>query len=707
MIFPTRLIASPKSCIAVCIPLCITSWIALSSPAFGDGPKDNLPTQVRPIPPKGIEVDADVLTKLSERCVAIRKAWSELIEKASASPPKNKWQRMKFDANVARLKSLESEILVFPRAVEMAIEFGQFHKPAEPDNASTLLDMADERLKIAADGGGWSEVVGLSEGATQQLIVGGFESKIDGSYQPYAVVVPAGFGKGDSRARRLDLWFHGRGETLSEVNFLTKQQKDAGQYTPNDTFVLHPYGRYSNAFKFAGEIDVLESLGYVQSRLPVDPARVAVRGFSMGGAGCWQMAVHYADMFFAANPGAGFSETPQFLSFFQGEDAASTAPAYQKTLWQLYDCPPWAANLNQCPTVVYSGEIDRQKQAADVMQVALDKVGINMTHIIGPDTAHKIHPLSKVDVENRMAALARSTKPSAPEFIHFRTMTLRYHKMHWIDVQGLGEHWKIAKVDAEIDDDEVEIETENVTRLNLNFAAGEWPEHTSGPIHVLIDGDEIVGPNIGSDRSLEMSLGRVSGQWQRIDDDASLRKRPEMQGPIDDAFMDSFVFVLPSGKSNDPVVQSWVEAESNHSMLHWRKHYRGDIRRVNDTDLSDDQIANSNLVLFGDAQSNQIIAKVLKDLPVTWTDQQIKIGKTSVPSKSHVPILVYPNPLNPDRYIVINSGFTFREYDYLNNARQTPKLPDWALVDVTEGANYVNPGVIKAAGFFNEVWQPK
>ena len=67
--------------------------------------------------------------------------------------------------------------------------------------------------------------------------------------------------------------------------------------------------------------------------------------------------------------------------------------------------------------------------------------------------------------------------------------------------------------------------------------------------------------------------------------------------------------------------------------------------------------------------------------------------------------MIYPNPENPARYVVINSGFTFREYDYLNNARQTSKLPDWALVDVRSGATTRDPGVIKAAGFFDEQWQ--
>jgi hypothetical protein len=72
-----------------------------------------------------------------------------------------------------------------------------------------------------------------------------------------------------------------------------------------------------------------------------------------------------------------------------------------------------------------------------------------------------------------------------------------------------------------------------------------------------------------------------------------------------------------------------------------------------------------------------------------------------------MPILIYPNPLNPDRSILLNSGFTFREYAYLNNARQIPMLPDWAIVSATEGRGPQLPGKILTSGFFDERWQPK
>jgi hypothetical protein len=83
------------------------------------------------------------------------------------------------------------------------------------------------------------------------------------------------------------------------------------------------------------------------------------------------------------------------------------------------------------------------------------------------------------------------------------------------------------------------------------------------------------------------------------------------------------------------------------------------------------------------------------------------MGNRKFSATNHAPILIYPNPLNPERYIVLNSSFTYREYDYLNNARQIPKLPDWAIVDVRTPANSQLPGKIVDASFFGEKWELK
>jgi hypothetical protein len=152
------------------------------------------------------------------------------------------------------------------------------------------------------------------------------------------------------------------------------------------------------------------------------------------------------------------------------------------------------------------------------------------------------------------------------------------------------------------------------------------------------------------------------------------------------------VFVKPTGTSKNPQVQAWVEKELKHAIEHWRSQFRGDARVVEDKALTDEHVKAHNLVCFGDAASNAVIAKMkLPELPRA--------------AETHVPLLIYPNPLNPARYVVLNSGFTFREYDYLNNARQVAKLPDWAVVDVSTPPNSRWPGKIVAAGFFDEHWQ--
>ena len=135
----------------------------------------------------------------------------------------------------------------------------------------------------------------------------------------------------------------------------------------------------------------------------------------MGGAAAWHLAVHYPDKWLAANPGAGFSETPQFLKVFQSEELKPTW--FEQKLWQMYDCPVWARNLRMLPTIAYSGEIDKQKQAADVMADACwnlpEDERFELTHIIAPKTAHKVDPTARVEIERRLAILDKMRSPQS------------------------------------------------------------------------------------------------------------------------------------------------------------------------------------------------------------------------------------------------------------------------------------------------------
>ncbi len=653
--------------------------------AWADGPQDNVPSAVRPVPPVGISIDPQVIRELSQRA-------ADLERRLQAIPNVDEVSR--------------AQVAVIPRAIQITIDTHMFYNEREPALAKHLLDEGERRLAALQDGSRGRDLLGIAaDGNGQpQTVIGGFISKIDQSIQPFGLVIPSDWSTASASPMRLDVWLHGRGEKVSEVAFLHQRLTSAGEFQPAGTIVLHPYGRYCNAFKFAGEIDVLEAIEQVEQLLPIDTARTTIRGFSMGGAGCWQLAVHYPNLWAAANPGAGFSETTEFLRDFQQEEFVPTAA--QRRLLHWYDCPDWTNNLRNVPTVAYSGEIDRQKQAADVMAAAFDERGMQLTHIIGPQTAHKIHPESKPLIEDFLSQAVRDGKPQVPPQVDLTTYSLRYHRLGWLSIEGLQEHWSEARVQGQLRQAAIDLHTQNTSQLRLEFSPGK-PFATGTNLTVRID-EQPLQVRVPDADPWQLWLHRdTAGTWQLGPPAAEgLRKRPGLQGPIDDAFMDSFVFVPPAN-TTDSIVDRWVDTEFQHATSEWRRHFRGDIRQVDSQALTEQHLRDHHVILFGTPQSNPWIAKVMESLPIAWTSTRLQVGATSYDAQNCVPLLIYPNPLNPQRYVVLNSGFTFREYAYLNNARQIPMLPDWAVIDVRDGATSQVPGAVQQAGFFDENWQLK
>ncbi|QDU99249.1 prolyl oligopeptidase family serine peptidase [Lignipirellula cremea] len=652
--------------------------------AWADGPKDNQPDQVRQVPPVGVEVPAADRAALTEGLAQLDKAITSLRRSANK-------------------QVLLPDVEIFARAVRQGLEHREFFSPGDIAKAKTLLQVGSQRAADLAQGKApWTTQTGL--------VVRGYRSRIDNTVQPYGLVVPESYTGAGKDKYRLDLWFHGRGERSSETVFIDERMTKVGRFAPQDTLVLHPYGRYSNAFKFAGEIDVLEALEHARQQYRVDDDRVAVRGFSMGGAGCWQMAVHYPDLFFAANPGAGFSETAEFLKSFQQEELHPTW--YEEKLWRMYDCTGYAVNLFQLPTVAYSGELDRQKQAADIMEAALADLDLRLTHLIGPDTKHAIHPVSAGLIEARLDQLAEAGRARLPLEIRFATYTLKYNRAFWLTVTSLEQHWEQATVTGKLlpEQNTVELALKNISGVKIAIPSGRNPFALDQPVRIKIAGTDqtLVGLRPGTDQSWEAELHHDGRAWRLGPAPVSgLRKQQNLQGPIDDALMDAFTVVRPTGKAQHPLVGKWTEAELEHLVQEWRRQFRGDVVIKRDDEITADDIANRNLILFGDPSSNKVLASLIDKLPIQWNAEQIVAGDQKFDAAHHAPVMIYPNPANPERYVVLNSGFTYREFAYLNNARQVPKLPDWAIVDLRTPADSLWPGRIVDADFFDEKWRIK
>ncbi|TWU57070.1 Prolyl oligopeptidase family protein [Rubripirellula tenax] len=644
------------------------------------------------LPPTGIEIDAAVAQKLKTRVADLD------LEIAS----------QKSDATDASDWTPDVEVLV--RAVRLALQQNLFFKESEVKDASRLLDEAERRLKAAKSGDRGLKLLGWNGKASKEptLLVGGFTSDIDDSVQPYGLVVPATFSENFSGGRgphRLDVWLHGRGDTKTEIPFLKERMTKVGEYAPAGTFVLHPFGRHCVAFKFAGETDVYEAIDHVAELVSVDRDRVAMRGFSMGGAGVWHMAVHDPTRWFAANPGAGFVDTIVYQGWTEKSPVEWTPTRTKLLNW--YDVLPWVTNLRNTSLVAYSGEVDKQREAAERVTAAAKAAGIEYEHIIGKDMGHKIDPPSAKKIDGLLQRLAKSDPPSPRRKIDFVTYHLRYHQADWLSVEGLAEQFSPGRVGAElVDDHSVKITTDGVTRLRLNFAKSGWPGDAV-PVRVDIDGQSVEAVDGGKAKGLQCELYR-DGDWKLERDFAkTLRKRPGVQGPIDDAFCGRFVFVSPSRPAVHGNVQRWIDREMAYASQRWQTLMRGEARFVKDTDVTEEMIASCHLVCFGDFTSNRYLAGIAGGLPIQWNKETIAVGGKSFDPVNHAVAMCFPNPKNPHRYVVVNSGMTFREFSNTSNSRQIAMLPDWAVIDVTAEDDTIFAGHIAADGFFDEQWKLK
>ncbi|GDY23255.1 hypothetical protein LBMAG56_46020 [Verrucomicrobiota bacterium] len=674
---------------------------ALHAAAPAKKPTPNLqPNPKKLNPPPGVLVPAAVKAELAAGVAALGKE----IEFARAQLHRDE-----------ALRALLPDVQIYYNAVRYALEDDIFTSTNQFNSARALLKTGSERAKqLAAHQAPWNTKAGLLalkkelEGKaktpttlTHVPVVRGYVSKIDGSVQPYGLKVPVSYLTGDDKPRRLDFWLHGRGDTLNEIAFIDGQQRAGGTFLPDDAFVLDPYGRFMNAFKFAGETDVWEGLEHAAKHYPIDRNKLSMRGFSMGGAGAWHLGAHHPDQFASVNPGAGFVDVKNYQKL---GDKLDTIPWWEQKLWNLYDPLACPINLVNSTLVAYSGEDDAQKAAADLMEAALLKEGVKMTHIIGPKTGHSYEANAKKTVAKLVDDATNKGVDHTPKKVTLVTHSLKFNQAHWVRINALEKHWEEARVTAERTEKELRAATKNVRALSFVF--------TSKPTIVTanIDGQTVTGNTTVSAAGWQASFQKQGAKWGPASATAApgLAKSHNLQGPIDDAFMDAFVMVRPTRPSFNAAAKKWAQTELEEAAFHWRRYFRGEARVKDDTAITDDDIATNNLVLWGDPSSNQLLARIADKLPIQWTAAGIKVGGKTYDATKHAPGFIFPNPLNPARYVVINSGFTFPQYAAASNSQQTPKLPDWAILDLSVplADRVLGKGVVDA-NFFGEQWELK
>jgi dienelactone hydrolase len=548
-----------------------------------------------------------------------------------------------------------------------------------------------------------------------QAAVRGYRSRIDGSVQPYAVTLPADYAKEKLKKYRVDVVLHGRNDDLTEVAFLHQHSGD--KPAPAEDFVhIDLYGRGENAYRWAGETDLQEAvdnfLGVEQAlnRGPlIDRNRFVLRGFSMGGAGTWHLGLHRPSSWCVLGPGAGFTATHGYV-----KGLPEKLPAFQEDCLTIYDAIDYAENAFNVPVVAYAGAEDDQLKATQAVQDKLAKLDLKLPHPLtllkAPGIDHKFPPEWEKKAQDEYTKYATPGRGEPPDHVRFVTYTLKYPGCDWVDILALDRHYQRSLVDAERSEKGFTIKTANVRILRL----GMLPGATRSPTAVAIDDQKIdARPYQARDNDLSLYLERRDGKWTSVLPEKVITERvrkPQkvagLTGPIDDAFTTNFLCVRGTGTPWNDAVQTYADADLERFQKEWSKYFRGDLPIKKDEDVTPEDIASKNLILFGDPGSNSLIAQSLTDLPLMWTKDQIAFDGKEFSAKEHVPALIYPSPLAGDRYVVLNSGHTFHADDFKGtNALLYPRLGDFAMLKLGGKKDPLLGVEVIQAGLFDDFWR--
>ncbi|QSX00726.1 prolyl oligopeptidase family serine peptidase [Haloterrigena alkaliphila] len=267
--------------------------------------------------------------------------------------------------------------------------------------------------------------------------------------QPYSVYVPESYEPGEPTA--LVVLLHSLGENYNQYSASPNMLAQLGEQ--RDAIVLMPHGRGpSGWWKNEAELDLFEAWADLRARYDIDPDRVTVSGYSMGGHGTYRIGSLYPDLFargFAVVGPADESILGGPTDGLYGEYATSSENP--QNMMRVTD------NLRHVPLLMWAGMLDELVPYAGVRNYRDDLVEHGYRHRLDsfPEDDHfsffakdEWGPgrdyLGAATVDRRPA---RVTYRAVPEFGN-ETYDIRHDGAYWVHDITVADDAEDGLVDA-------------------------------------------------------------------------------------------------------------------------------------------------------------------------------------------------------------------------------------------------------------------
>ncbi len=574
--------------------------------------------------------------------------------------------------------------------------------------------------------------------ARRGVVLKGFLSETDGTLQPYSLNVPSDYD--GSKAYPLVVSLHGHG-------WYAPFQGHPAPAIPA-AIVLSPHGRGSIDYFFIAESDVLSAIHDVQRDYNIDPNRVYLLGHSMGGTGSWSLGVRFPDVFAAIAPNAGNADhkvwrrewqwrgepdpPPDIAKFFSALGNAffpnpnSDRQLEVRDLGDLEryiadsaDPATYAENLCNLPAYCIHGATDEIVPVghARSMTSRLKALKYPVRYVELPTIGHGGFPSEEIKKQREW--LLQQVRNPKPASVRFRTNKLRYPGAYWLYIDSFQTPVPFAHIEARASGSLLDVSTRNVHALSIDLlrcplVGKKGQVKVDGK--VAYEGDIGPGasspassppPGVGAGTRLRLALD-ANGLWKTATPPSGRLKRAGLEGPVEDAFMSPFLLVY--GTTSNTAFARWiVKSEADRLAADWFRMYTQPPRMKADVEVSEEDLANYNLILYGGPNDNVLTAQVMPKLPIRLEGSRVRFGKETLSGDNLGVKFCYPNPLNEQRYVVVFAGTTWRALFQINN--RFGNWFNWGVYDNRNWSDFfvfddrsVSTDTSVAVGFFDRNW---
>ena len=401
---------------------------------------------------------------------------------------------------------------------------------------------------------------------------------------------------------------------------------------------MEPHGRGNTTYLGLGDTDILTVIALAKKHFNVDEDRVYLTGDSMGGWGTWNVGTRHPDLFAAIAPvygGADYHSQVPEAELAKLSDLERLRFEKQSS-WSMADC------LLNMPIFVHHGDVDKS------VSVDYSRYGVRMLQRWGYDIRYQEIPgrgHEALDVMNdNIEWFLQHRRNPDPLHVRIRSAELRNASAYWARVEQAANPVQFMVVDAEmINPNTIRLDTENVAAITLS------------PSKALVD--PVKPLNViwnGVPQQVALKSGKVLLRDSTCQDTA-LRKTQSLPGAMSDFTTTPFAIVVGT-ISKDPEMVQMCRDKADVSIKYWREWQKQEPRVFKDTELTDADAAGYSLQLVGGPEANAVTAKLASRLPLRITADEIAIDGKSFKAANAAVQMIYPNPLNPRRYVLIVAG---------------------------------------------------